>query len=155
LWQRDYRIYDKQGIEIAAARSTWALVDILKRKLLRPSALPIQVNHYVGDSVGDIPEKVSVPMDIPLEEAYRYQVRYSGLDSNNHLNNARYGDLCSDVLTPEEWESRLLRRFRITYVQEAKFGDEVMIQRSPVMRGNVFVQGQAETALFFAACLEF
>jgi acyl-ACP thioesterase len=155
LWQRDYRIFDKEGTQIAAARSTWALVDIEKRKLLRPTALPVQVNHYTGDSVGDIPEKVTIDKDITLEDAYRYQVRYSGLDSNNHLNNARYGDICCDVLSPEEWESSVLKRFRITYVQEAKYGDEFIVQRSLKMGESVCVQGRMGATLFFAACLEF
>lgn len=155
LWQRDYRIFDKEGTLIAAARSTWALVDIGKRKLLRPSALPIEVVHYNGDSVGEIPEKVTVPEDITLEEAYRYQVRYSGLDSNNHLNNARYGDICCDVLSPEDWNTRMLKRFRITYVQEAKFGDEFVVQRSPLTDESIYIQGQMEAAVLFAACLVF
>jgi medium-chain acyl-[acyl-carrier-protein] hydrolase len=155
LWQRDYRIFDQDGLEIASARSTWALVDIVKRKLLRPTALPVQVLHYTGDSVGDMPEKVVIAKDVTLEEAYRYQVRYSGLDSNNHLNNARYGDICCDVLSPEEWEAREMKRFRITYVQEAKFGDRFNIQHSPVTRESVLIQGETENRLFFAASLEF
>ncbi|WNS41623.1 acyl-ACP thioesterase domain-containing protein [Paenibacillus sp. MMS20-IR301] len=156
LWQRDYRIFDIEGIEIASARTTWALVDIIKRKLLRPAALPIEVIHFTGDSVGELPEKVSAPKELSMVEAYRYQVRYSGLDTNNHLNNARYGDICCDVLSPEEWETRDLKRFRITYMQEAKFGDELGIQQSTVNRGNVWVQGESSAAVMcFAACLEF
>lgn len=154
MWQRDYRIYDKDHTEVAVARSIWALVDTEKRKLLRPSALPISVLHYEGDSVGSIPDKVTIPQDISMEQAYRYQVRYSGLDSNNHLNNARYGDLCCDVLSLEEWGLKELKRFRITYVQEAKYGDELMIVRSLLTSEGAFVQGKLEQVISFAACLE-
>lgn len=154
LWQRDFRIFDGDNIEIATARSIWALVDIEKRKILRPSALPVEVKHYNGDSVGDMPVKVKIPSDISMEEAYRYQVRYSGLDNNGHLNNARYGDLCSDVLSLSEWDNTELKRFRITYIQEAKFGDEITIWRSPVTDDGIYVRGQNGDTVYFEACIE-
>ncbi|AIQ21961.1 acyl-ACP thioesterase domain-containing protein [Paenibacillus sp. FSL H7-0737] len=154
LWQRDYRIFDADHIEIATARSIWALVDIEKRKILRPNALPVQVKHYNGDSVGDMPVKVTIPTDIIMEEAYRYQVRYSGLDSNGHLNNARYGDLCCDALNLAEWDNAEFTRFRITYLQEAKFGDELTILRSAVTDDGIYVRGQNSDIVFFEACIE-
>lgn len=154
LWQRDYRIFDADHIEIATARSIWALVDIEKRKILRPNALPVQVKHYTGDSVGDMPVKVTIPSDITMDEAYRYQVRYSGLDSNRHLNNARYGDLCCDTLSLLEWDNVEFKRFRITYLQEAKFGDELTILRSALTDDGIYVRGQNSDTVLFEACIE-
>jgi len=154
LWQRDYRIFDGDGIEIATARTIWALVDIEKRKILRPNALPVELKHYSGDSVGDFPNKVAIPSDIKLEEVYKYCVRYSGLDTNGHLNNARYGDLCSDALTLSEWDSAELKRFQITYLNEAKFGDELSILRTSVTDDGIFVRGQNSDTVFFEACVE-
>ncbi|WHY20046.1 thioesterase [Paenibacillus sp. G2S3] len=154
LWQRDFRIFDEDDIEIATARSIWALVDIEKRKILRPSALPVQVKHYNGDSVGDMPVKVTIPSDIPMNEGYRYQVRYSGLDNNGHLNNARYGDLCCDALSLTEWDTAEIKRFRITYAQEAKLGDELTVLRSAVTDAGIYVRGQNSDTAFFEACIE-
>lgn len=154
LWQRDYRIFDGDDLEIGTARTIWALVDIEKRKILRPNALPIKVQHYSGDSVGEFPNKVVIPSDFALEAVYNYQVRYSGLDTNGHLNNARYGDLCCDVLSLSEWENTEPRRFQITYVNEAKFGDELTILRSEVTNNCIYVRGQNGDTVFFEACLE-
>ncbi|MBW4081915.1 acyl-[acyl-carrier-protein] thioesterase [Paenibacillus sp. S150] len=155
LWQRDYRIYDINHEEVAVARSIWALVDIEKRKILRPTALPVPVIHYEGDSVGAMPDKVTISDHISLQNAYNYQVRFCGLDSNYHLNNARYGEICCDALSLEEWGVRELKRFRITYVQEARFGEEIQIQRSASIAEGIFVQGAAGDKLLFTACLEF
>ncbi|WP_232381009.1 acyl-[acyl-carrier-protein] thioesterase [Paenibacillus tianjinensis] len=155
LWQRDYRIFDENSVEIASARSIWALVDIDKRKILRPSALPIAVEPYLEDSVGSLPDKVVIPADVPLQEAYRYQVRYSGLDNNGHLNNARYVDLCCDALTLEEWEESKLTGLQITYAQEAKYGEEISIVRSSRTEEGIYVRGQDEGRVFFEACLRF
>ncbi|MCL6605242.1 MAG: acyl-ACP thioesterase [Paenibacillus sp.] len=155
LWQRDYRIFDELGTEVATARSIWALVDIDKRKILRPTALPIHVEPYNGDSVGAVPNKVTIPVDVPLEEAYQHLVRYSGLDNNGHLNNARYGDICCDVLSLAEWEGHELKSFQITYIQEAKFGDNLTILRSPINEDRVLVRGQDGDKVFFEASLNF
>ncbi|MEK5034839.1 acyl-ACP thioesterase domain-containing protein [Paenibacillus sp. FSL R7-0302] len=154
LWQRDYRIYDAQGVELASARSIWALVDIGKRKILRPSALPIVVEPYVEDSVGSLPDKVIIPSELPLQKAYRYQVRYSGLDNNKHLNNARYADLCCDALALEEWEELELMGLHITYTQEAKYAEEISVMRSSLTEEGVYVRGQGGERVFFEACLK-
>ncbi|WP_151736682.1 acyl-[acyl-carrier-protein] thioesterase [Paenibacillus tengchongensis] len=154
LWQRDYRIFDEEGLEIAVARSIWALVDIDKRKILRPSALPVTVEPYLADSVGNLPDKVMIPDDEPLEEAYRYQVRYSGLDNNGHLNNARYVDLCCDALSLEEWEESELTGLHITYAQEATFGDEIAVWRSAWTGEGIYVRGRGDRHVCFEACLQ-
>ena len=156
FWQRDYRIFDGTGVEIAAARSLWALVDISKRKVLRPNALPGEVEHYTEDSVGEMPDKVSIPSDVSLNEVFRYQVRYSGVDNYGHLNNAHYGDICCDTLSLHEWEGKSLSRFQITYIQEAKYGEEMVILASQVI-DRVYIRGQGEDkgTTYFEAMLEF
>ncbi|WP_339317665.1 acyl-ACP thioesterase domain-containing protein [Paenibacillus sp. FSL R10-2734] len=153
LWQRDYRIFDGDDLEIATARTIWALVDIEKRKILRPNALPVEVKHYSGDSVGDMPVKVTLPSDITMEEAYRYQVRYSGLDSNGHLNNARCGDLCCDALPLTDWE-RTLKRFRITYIQEATYDEELRIMVSSETKEGFYIRGIHGDKVYFEAVLD-
>ncbi|MNI61074.1 Acyl-ACP thioesterase [compost metagenome] len=130
-------------------------MDIDKRKILRPSALPIAVEPYLEDSVGSLPDKVLIPSDLTLEEIYRYQVRYSGLDNNGHLNNARYVDLCCDALTLEEWQNLTLTGFQITYAQEAKYGDKINVLRSLRTENMIFVCGEGEDRVFFEACLKF
>jgi len=74
--------------------------------------------------------------------------------ADGHLNNARYGDICCDVLSLLEWDGTELKRFRITYLQEAKFGDELIIYRSKVTDDGVYVRGQNSDTVFFEACLE-
>ncbi|MNB73585.1 Acyl-ACP thioesterase [compost metagenome] len=155
LWQRDYRILDEQdGGEIISARSTWALVDIVKRKILRPSALRADVHHYTGDSVGDMPDKVAIPGELRLEEAYRYQVRYSGLDNYGHLNNAKYGDVCSDALPLEIFRTGQLQRFRITYLQEAAYGDEIAVNVGRADDSEFYLRGMQGGKVFFEADME-
>lgn len=151
LWHRNYRFRNGAGQAIGSARTIWALVDIHKRKMLRPSAFPYEVPVH-HESAGDPPDKKVIPDGIMLEDAYVHQVRYSGIDSNGHLNNARYADLCWDTLTKEELERSSASGFRITYLHEARLGDEMRIKRSPGADGTVYVKGESpEGTNFFEA----
>ncbi|MUG67338.1 acyl-ACP thioesterase [Paenibacillus campinasensis] len=153
LWQRDYRWLNERGDEIGSARSVWALVDIRKRKILRPSAFPYEVPVH-AESAGPPPDKKIVPDEAVLEEAYTHTVRYSGIDSNGHLNNARYADLCFDALQPGELEQGDVTGFRITYHHEAKMNDVLHIERSAVEAGTIYFKGNSpEGENYFEAAI--
>ena len=153
LWNRDYRFKNEDGKEMGTARSVWALVDIHKRKILRPSAFPYKVPVY-SESVGSPPEKSIIPDEIVLQDAHTHTVRYSGIDSNGHLNNARYADLCWDTLTIDELKHKNVTGFRITYHQEARLNDQMALKRSSGEDGTIYVQGvSSEGANFFEAAI--
>jgi len=152
LWHRDYRIKNNSGDILGEARSVWALVDIHKRKILRPSMFPYEVP--IGEeSVGELPSKAVFPEGIQLYEAYPYIVRYSGIDTNGHLNNARYADLCFDVLDEQELQEGKVTGFKITYHHEARWKDTMLINRSSEENGRIYVQGLSQdgTPYFDAA----
>ncbi|SDI44411.1 acyl-[acyl-carrier-protein] thioesterase [Paenibacillus naphthalenovorans] len=153
LWLRDYRVRDADGNLMIQSRSVWALVDVGKRKILRPSAFPYRLDVHAEESIGDVPDKVQVPPDVPLSEAYRMQVRYSGIDANGHLNNSRYADICLDALDEEELKLSL-HNFRITYHNEARMGDDILVLRSDLSEGSIYFRGEStEGKPFFEACL--
>ncbi|MFU1796797.1 acyl-[acyl-carrier-protein] thioesterase [Paenibacillus azoreducens] len=143
LWQRDFRITDQTGGVVAEACSIWALVDINKRKVLRPSAFPFEVPITAEDSAGETPQKVKIPEDVTMHKAYNSVVRYSGIDANGHLNNSRYADLCMDSLNKEEIGKLRIQSFKITYQHEALAGDEIEIYRSEIVDGMIYFKGQA------------
>ncbi|AOZ93566.1 acyl-[acyl-carrier-protein] thioesterase [Paenibacillus crassostreae] len=154
LWLRDYKILDENNQEIAKACTLWALVDIVKRKVLRPSAYPFDIHSNLEDSAGSIPDKMTIADDILLHDAYSITVRYSGIDSNGHLNNARYADICMDALTVEELDNMTIQGFKISYHHEAKMGEEIHILRSDVIEGMIYFKGQStEGSCYFDACL--
>lgn len=143
LWLRDFRIMDEDNHEIAKACTLWALVDIKKRKVLRPSAYPFPINSNLEDSMGPIPDKVNISEEVELKESYKMTVRYSGIDSNGHLNNARYADLCMDALTVEEIDRISIHGFQITYHHEVKMGEVIHVLRSDLIDGMIYFRGQS------------
>lgn len=146
-WLRDYVVYDAEHQQIAQSRTTWALVDLNKRRILRASAFPYDVPVNNEDSVGEMPEKVVIPEESSLSLAYTLHVRQSSIDMNGHLNNARFADICLDAMTQEELE-RGVSRFRITYHKEIILGNQVDVYRSTGEALNAddhrcFIRGQA------------
>ncbi|MNV73866.1 Acyl-ACP thioesterase [compost metagenome] len=101
-----------------------------------------------------MPDKVAIPGELRLEEAYRYQVRYSGLDNYGHLNNAKYGDVCSDALPLEIFRTGQLQRFRITYLQEAAYGDEIAVNVGRADDSEFYLRGMQGGKTFFEAHME-
>ncbi|SDW12313.1 acyl-[acyl-carrier-protein] thioesterase [Paenibacillus sp. PDC88] len=141
VWLRDYRFEGTEGA-LGYARSTWTLVDIHKRKILRPSALPYDIPTVTSQSSsGDMPDKVSISEAIELKTAYEFKAGYSTTDSNGHLNNARYADLCYDALTAEELEHLVWRRFRITYHREVRLNETFTLQRSDGDGSSIWFRG--------------
>ncbi|MBP1155002.1 MULTISPECIES: acyl-ACP thioesterase domain-containing protein [unclassified Paenibacillus] len=154
LWLRDYRVLDEAGSLILQSRTVWALVDVGKRKILRPSAFPYQLDVHSEESIGDVPDKVQVPSDVLLHEAYQVRVRYSGIDANGHLNNSRYVDICMDALTEEELNRISPRTFRITYHNEARMGDDILLLRSELSEGSIYFRGEFQDGKpVFEACM--
>lgn len=154
LWMRDFQIVDKNEVEIASSRTLWALVDIKKRKVLRPASYPFEIEANLEDSMGPIPHKMDISVEVELYTAYLMTVSYSGIDSNGHLNNSRYADLCMDALTESELDRISILGFHITYYHEAKRGEQIQVLRSDDLEGYIYFRGQSlENERYFDACL--
>lgn len=144
LWTRDYRLLGTDGVEVMRASTAWTLVDIVKRRILRPSAFPFPLPVSSRSSLSGPPEKVSTPdHGIEWSEPVAYAVPYSAVDCYGHMNNARYADLCTDLMAPEQLRDFDLASLRITYSQEAAMGDRIQLRCG--QRGDEwFVFGESE-----------
>lgn len=118
-----YYAWQREGALIGEAATTWALFDIQKRRVLRPSMLPGSYAPCLRPSGLPLPGALPGAQsgaELPLAETRR--VRYTDLDANGHMNNARYADWISDLL-----EGQDIRRLQINYVTEARLGDEAAL----------------------------
>lgn len=118
-----------------------ALVDLKRRRVVRPSALPFEVKSHPDLSLGEAPAKVTVPSELSLQEQYRLTVQYSSTDSNGHMNNARYADVCCDALTLDELAAGMIR-LQISYHREIRMQELMIVERSEVTEGAVWVRGR-------------
>lgn len=118
-----YYLCEKDGRTIGEAATAWVLFDIARRRVLRPNMLPGSYAPCLRQSALALPG----PLEMGgLALAETRQVRYTDLDANGHMNNARYADWISDLL-----EGKDIRSMQINYVTEARLGDRVALQLSP------------------------
>ena len=100
LAYRDYLVFDAQGSLLATAASTWTLMDLVKRSLLR---IPEKYFHLKPPA-----EAVLLPRAdsrFHFEEVvytHTYTVDYFDIDWNGHVNNLVYIRMSLSAL-PMEW----------------------------------------------------
>lgn len=123
---RDFQLIGGDGNIIGEATSAWLLVDIASRR-------PRRLNNHIGSGF-ILPDTHAVnrrlnkiqPLTKPVASPF-FQVRYSDLDLNNHVNNIKYinwilNDYPYKILSEYEIDD-----FEINYIAESFYGDEICI----------------------------
>lgn len=124
-----YCVFRNDAGKVMVSISTlWMICDIKTRKLLTEE-------QSGGPKIPDLdypepleaPGKILLPKDIVPERQLR-AVRYSDLDYNGHMNNARYGDWICDLFEIERYRGKGFSEFQINFLSEMSPGDEMEMQ---------------------------
>ena len=117
-----------EGEKIAEWTSIWVLIDINERKLRRPSSLPMELPAMGLMDVSVEAVKLNPPKDAKFLMSYQHPVQYSELDTNEHMNNAVYGDLIANsygfMSKISKWQE-----VQINYQTEAVMLEELHVER--------------------------
>ncbi len=116
---RHFILFDEKGETVAMANSNWAYFDMAAGRPIRiPQA---EMDAYGLDEPLDMEDesrKISIP-DGEAESMLPYEVHAVSLDTNGHVNNARYIEMAVACLTPDF----PIRKIRVQYIRQAKLGD--------------------------------
>jgi len=124
---RFYRIM-RDGELIADADTTWALVNIHDKSLVRPEDCKVFSFEDEPAVELDVPNRFRLPKGITLESVGERRIVYSDLDYNMHMNNTKYPDMLCDFLPYEE--TGHIKGIFLSYLHEAAFGDLLDIKRA-------------------------
>lgn len=122
------RHYDMtvNGQRVGTATSRWVLVSYSARRILRPDALFTDVTTNTDEQLEIEPmRRISLMADVP-EISDVYIAKLTDMDTNNHVNNTRYGDLLVDFCGID-FEYKRVSEFEIHFVSELKAGQAVKI----------------------------
>jgi len=126
---RDFRIEFNGGKEVAAATSSWLIVDINTRRIRKPDEhLPKnrpRLEHI--SATGRYAEKVELPEEF-TDISPSFRVKASDIDANRHTNNAVYIKWATDNYSDDFRNSHRPCSFEVNYLAESKTGDEVAIK---------------------------
>jgi acyl-ACP thioesterase len=127
---RCFEITTQEGEVIGYARSSWAGINIDTRRPVMLDNLGIQ-EFRVERPCPVTFEKYALPVDEP-EYAVPYTVKYSDLDVNGHFNSNKYIESIMDLFDISMYRTRSIVHFDITYISEAFYGTELVVNRKQV-----------------------
>jgi acyl-ACP thioesterase len=134
---RDFQMLNSRGEVLVSGSSAWLILDALSRKPQRAgkflSSFCTDANHRATERD---PEKIAEIAT--LEPGIELPVRYSDIDVNGHVNNARYVAWLLDSYPLEFHQNHSVSRLEINFLGETRAGDRLTSARAEVASGQYF-----------------
>ncbi|MGD0565913.1 MAG: acyl-ACP thioesterase domain-containing protein [Candidatus Goldiibacteriota bacterium] len=129
---RDFVITGNDGKEAAKGTTTWVVLDTVNNKIARLTELASKwPSRAFVSSLGRDAEKIE-QLTAP---AYgpEYNVQYSDMDVNRHVNNVKYVKWMFDAAGMEYLEKHTVKKGIINFIDETRAGDVV---KTGIVRAN-------------------
>ena len=152
---RDFIITDKEGREKVKATTSWLILDLATRRLVRDPKLAEDGTVCTENIIETPADKVQMPKDVEAVHVMDHQVAYSDVDMNGHANNAMYMQWAMDAVDYDVASVRPVKEFTINFNHETKPGDTVSLYKARVEDGEnlkVYVEGKVDGQSAF--CVE-
>lgn len=152
---RDYRLFDADGSVLANATSSWVIVDLHKRKIVKTAFGTNPETICQDAAIEQTCRRLRIPRGMAMDTALTHTVAYSDIDRNRHANNAMYVVWAMDALDRHFLAEHQVRSLEVDYVAEAMPGEEVTIKKSNVTDGVCYVAGYVGEKESFVAKFTF
>jgi medium-chain acyl-[acyl-carrier-protein] hydrolase len=135
---RSFIVVDEKENEICSANSAWLLMDTEKRRAKRITDDMYRVYGLTreDDEFIDI-ENIHLPDNFTTEKIFN--VRYSDIDTNRHVNNVKYIDWAIETMPSDIMIAYSMKNIKITYKKEATYGEKVKSSSCIVKKGEEYV----------------
>ena len=153
---RDFILTDKEGNECIKATTSWIVLNLDTRRLVRDPKLMDEGTTCSDNALETPAAKVQMPKDKEAKFVMDHIVSYSDVDLLGHTNNAMYMHWAMDALDYSLTSDRPVRELTINFNHETKAGEKVEVYRSEVEKEDglhIFVEGKVENVSSF--CVEF
>ena len=125
---RDYLVYDESGKIVIRGSSKWCVLDINTHMPKRITPLfPYPVDAYKTDRAMEPNAEYFAKPEISGMKIKTFTVRNSELDTNFHMNNARYGDMIYNVADPAVFATHFISEMYTEFLHELKADEEYSI----------------------------
>ena len=135
---RNYQINDKDEIPVVRARSAWLVLDIEKRRPLRPQSITAPIPLNEGRETLKPEDKGAAGLEerTNLRKTAERKALYTDLDANGHVNHIRYIQWMQDTLAPGLLENAAKIRLDINYLNEVLSGETVDLMSALIEDDN-------------------
>jgi len=129
--RRDYDILDADGRAAVRASSSWIIVDIIKRRPLRPQSL--LENMPRNEGLDALPVAAAgLEENTTLQKCREHPALYTDVDANGHVNNISYIRWIEDAIKPDLLEQAKKMRMDINYLNEVLRNEITGIWTAPI-----------------------
>lgn len=125
---RDLEMYDGAGKRLAAASSSWVIVDYHTRKAQRPDKTLSNLNNrFPEERALDTNARKVPPLPAGEHEMTRLKVKLDDIDVNGHVNNARYVHWAVNCYDPEFIINHTPETIEVNYIAEGHQNEMINI----------------------------
>ncbi len=155
---RDYIFFDGEQKPIIKVTSSWLIINRSTRRVMRIDRVfggadgVYSVSSYAQDALESEAEKIDfAEVGMGLGD---HSVRYSDLDVNEHVNNAKYLEWACDY-SPRQMERGVqLSGFSLNFNHEAKYPETICLSRG-ASDNPLTIKGEVEGRNIFVAELRY
>lgn len=147
----------RNGELIAEASSTWVLIDLNTKNMVRASSYDFFDGKFYYDEPVDpslLLPKARIDKDAALREVGKRKISYSDIDYNMHMNNTHYPDMICDFLDEmtDENKAFTVSKMSLSYIKESHLGAILTVTRGEMNEnGEICVRTLNENG---ETCLE-
>lgn len=121
---RKFEMQSADGETLASADSEWLLVKMDTKKPIRiPEPIYRAYNVDINCSDKLNIENLKAPEMADCEKLF--EVRYSDIDTNMHVNNVKYVEWAMETVSQEIVKKYMLNRLLVTYKKETRYGETI------------------------------
>ena len=115
---RDFDMRDAADNPVIQARSCWLIIDMEKRRPLRPQSIMDNLPQNEGQDALSAAVNLEARPSSSLQKTAERQALYTDVDYNGHVNNVSYIRWIEDTIDPSLLEQAARMRLDINYLNE-------------------------------------
>jgi medium-chain acyl-[acyl-carrier-protein] hydrolase len=152
---RDFRAFVDPQQPAILITTAWLLINKNSMRPVRSDDLQRRMRYFDADNAIDqLPANIEAPKE--MQEVYKRSIRYSDLDVNRHVNNARYLEFAFDCFTEDFLSQNMVAEIQLHYQNQACFGDELSFSKSTNSEEVIYIAARNQhQKLCFQAEIKF
>lgn len=141
MFPRHYIFRDENDDTVLRGTALWTLVDMNSRKMVIPERYGLSLE---GLSTGEEIKMPAAAEKIESSRSAEFTVPEEYLDSNRHMNNARYYDMSEHCMGRE---GARIKEALTDYISEARLGETILL-RWGEDKGRIYITGENQGTVF-------
>jgi len=144
LYERDYVIKDSEGKVLVRSVSTWVIMNLSTREIKRDKFLDYFGVETKKERAIDGGISRLRPMQ-GVRNVSEKEIRFSDLDYNLHVNNAKYIDIIMDVFPFDVYVKNEIKAIEVHYINEIGPGETIRIRMLQIEKSKYYIDGMRST----------